>query len=272
MNRGFHVSNRRVDGSVGPSEERRNLVDTEQRVRVECESEKHLSCGEVLLVKWRSVGENRLKIAVTAPDSVDTLPSHDALVAASWTGRILPKFLESPLDAGIERLRVNFDDAQLNQLPKHPAERWLSRTHIAKLATAQCNYTVFPQLCIRAISINQQSEGSCSECWLTSMPDEPMPPATLPSGIAEECSALTADQLRELAKYAESLAEYREREARLKTEEESSDEAPDDRPDEVPAGASVTVKEINDNRYRYWQWRDGDKIKSKYIGPANPDD
>jgi len=104
------------------------------------------------------------------------------------------------------------------------------------------------------------------------MPEELTQPATLPSGIADECSALSADQLRELAKYAESLAEYREREAGLEAEDESSNEEPSDRPDGVPAGASITIKEINDNRYRYWQWRDGDKIKSKYIGPANPDD
>jgi len=104
------------------------------------------------------------------------------------------------------------------------------------------------------------------------MVEEPTPPATLPSVIAGECSSLSADQLRDLATYAESLAEYRERETRLEGDDESSDEAPDDRPDEVPAGASVTIKEINDNRYRYWQWRDGDKIKSKYIGPATPDD
>jgi len=104
------------------------------------------------------------------------------------------------------------------------------------------------------------------------MPEEPTPPATLPSVIAGECSSLSVDQLRELATNAESLAKYRERETRLEGEDESSDEAPDDRPEEVPAGASVTIKEINDNRYRYWQWRDGDKIKSKYIGPANPDD
>jgi hypothetical protein len=108
------------------------------------------------------------------------------------------------------------------------------------------------------------------------MPEEPTPPATLPSGIAEECQSLSADQLRDLARYAESLAEslaeYREREAQLKSEDESTDEAPDDRPGEVPTGASVTIKKINDNRYRYWQWRDGDKVKSKYIGPANPDE
>jgi len=150
MNRGFHVTNRRVNGSIGSTEERRDLVDTEQCVGVERESEKHLTAGEVLLVEWCAVGENRLKIAVTAPDSVGTFPRDDALVTAPWTGRILPKFLESPLDAGIERLRIDFDNAQLNQLSKHPAERWLSRNHIAKLAPAQCNYTVFPQLCIRA--------------------------------------------------------------------------------------------------------------------------
>jgi len=104
------------------------------------------------------------------------------------------------------------------------------------------------------------------------MPTEPTPPTTLPSGIGSECTSLSADQLRDLAKYAESLAEYRERESRLEAEDESSGEESDDRPDGVPFGASVTVKEINDNRYRYWQWRDGDKIKSKYIGPASPDD
>jgi len=104
------------------------------------------------------------------------------------------------------------------------------------------------------------------------MSEKPTPPATLPLGIVNEWSSLSADQLRNLATYAESLAEYREREARLETEDESSDEEASNRPDGVPAGASVTIKEINDNRYRYWQWRDGDKIKSKYIGPANPDD
>ncbi|KAA9396500.1 hypothetical protein Har1130_17730 [Haloarcula sp. CBA1130] len=91
----------------------------------------------------------------------------------------------------------------------------------------------------------------------------------LPSGLTDECRSLSADQLRVLAKYAESLAEHQDRH---EDEKEATKNEPDDRPDDVPAGASVTVKEINDNRYRYWQWRDGDRIKSKYIGPANPDD
>jgi len=99
LNRGFHLSNRRVNDSIGLTEERRDLVDTEQCVRIERESEKHLSCGEVLLVEWRAVGENRLKIAVTAPNSVEFVPGDDALVTASRTGCILPEFLDSPLDA-----------------------------------------------------------------------------------------------------------------------------------------------------------------------------
>jgi hypothetical protein len=41
--------------------------------------------------------------------------------------RILPEFLDSPLNVGVERLRINFDDIQLGQLLKYPTERWLSR-------------------------------------------------------------------------------------------------------------------------------------------------
>jgi len=26
----------------------------------------------------------------------------------------------------------------------------------------------------------------------------------------------------------------------------------------------ITIKEINDNRYCYWQWRERKKVKSKY--------
>jgi hypothetical protein len=46
---------------------------------------------------------------------------------------VLPELLESPLDAGIERLGVDLDNAQLDQPAKHPAERWLSRSHTARL-------------------------------------------------------------------------------------------------------------------------------------------
>jgi len=38
---------------------------------------------------------------------------------------------------------------------------------------------------------------------------------------------------------------------------------------EAPARATLTVKDINDNRYYYWQWRDGEKIRSESISPVD---
>jgi len=54
--------------------------------------------------------------------------------------------------------------------------------------------------------------------------------------------------------------------------EDDVEDHPDDLPDDVPAKATITIKEINDNRYYYWQWRDGEKVKSKYKGPVNSDE
>lgn len=100
------------------------------------------------------------------------------------------------------------------------------------------------------------------------MPDQPTPPGLLPDDVVESCERLSPAALRDLSAYADRLAEYREQEREEAAEGDDSEAVPD-RPDDVPAGASVTVKEINDNRYRYWQWRDGDKIRSQYIGPAD---
>lgn len=49
----------------------------------------------------------------------------------------------------------------------------------------------------------------------------------------------------------------------------STNQDTSERPEGVPSKASVTIKEINDNRYYYWQWREGDTIKSKYKGPVD---
>jgi len=46
----------------------------------------------------------------------------------------------------------------------------------------------------------------------------------------------------------------------------------DDRPEDVPANATVTIMDINDNRYYYWQWREGDRVNSKYKSTVNPDE
>ncbi|MFC7216052.1 hypothetical protein ACFQO4_18445 [Saliphagus sp. GCM10025334] len=103
--------------------------------------------------------------------------------------------------------------------------------------------------------------------------EPPTPPADLPTDVIGTLDDYSLEQLRCVARYAEELAEYREREARLAEADEKVelDERPDDLPDGVPSKATLTIKEINDNRYYYWQWRDGDKIRSKYKGPVNPD-
>ena len=83
----------------------------------------------------------------------------------------------------------------------------------------------------------------------------------------------TPEQLRDVACYSEALAKHKEREARLETEEDDTDteERPDDLPDDIPTKATITIKEINDSRYYYWQWREGGSVKSKYKGPVSPD-
>ena len=94
--------------------------------------------------------------------------------------------------------------------------------------------------------------------------EPPMPPSELPTEIIDTLENYSSDRLRHVARYAEELAEYREREDYLAEDgdEDEIKERPDDRPNGVPSKA--TIKEMNDNRYYYWQWRDGDKIRSQY--------
>ncbi|MDF9747955.1 hypothetical protein [Natrinema salsiterrestre] len=102
--------------------------------------------------------------------------------------------------------------------------------------------------------------------------ESPTPPANLPTEVVNTLNKSTPERLRDVATYAEKLAEHKEREARLEEESDNADveERPNDFPDDIPAKATITTKEINDNRYYYWQWREGDKVKSKYKGPVNP--
>lgn len=99
--------------------------------------------------------------------------------------------------------------------------------------------------------------------------EPPTPPVSLATEIVNTLNESSPERLRDVATYAEALAEHKEREARL--EESADQEEVKERPDDVPAKATITIKEINDNRYYYWQWRDGDKVRSKYKGPVNPD-
>jgi len=104
--------------------------------------------------------------------------------------------------------------------------------------------------------------------------EPPVPPKTLPTEVVNALTESTPKRLRDVATYAEELAEHKEHEPRLE-EKENRDEIedqPDDTPDDVPAKATTTIKEINDNRYYYWQWRDGDKVLSQYKGPVKSDE
>jgi len=88
--------------------------------------------------------------------------------------------------------------------------------------------------------------------------EPPTPPAGLPAELVDTLNEASPEQLRDVARYAEGLAEHKEREARLEGEPDENDieERPDDLPDDVPSKATITIKEINDNRYYYWQWRE----------------
>jgi hypothetical protein len=111
---------------------------------------------------------------------------------------------------------------------------------------------------------------------LATMTDHPpAPPNELSDTIVTTLDEYSSDHLRAVAQYAEALAEHRDRAARLAEDDEEREEIeerPEDLPDDVPGKATVTTKTINDNRYDYWQWREGDQIKSQYKGPASPDE
>ncbi len=104
--------------------------------------------------------------------------------------------------------------------------------------------------------------------------DPPTPPAELPTDLVNTLHRSSSEQLQHVARYAEALAEHKTRKARLEESagQDDVEERPDDLPDDAPGKATITIKEINENRYYYWQWRDGEKIRSKYKGPVNPDE
>ena len=101
----------------------------------------------------------------------------------------------------------------------------------------------------------------------------PTPPADLSTEIVNTLNGYSPEQLRDVARYAEALAAHKARGADVDEEaaNDESDDRSDDLPDDVPSKATITIKEINDNRYYYWQWREGSSVKSKYKGPVNPD-
>ncbi|WP_372480838.1 hypothetical protein ACAH01_16440 (plasmid) [Halomicrobium sp. HM KBTZ05] len=110
--------------------------------------------------------------------------------------------------------------------------------------------------------------------------DPPTPPTDLPDDLGDGLEQCSPTRLRQIAEYAEALAAFRERNDRLDGADDGDGEhadrahkredGPENPPDGVPSKATITVKEINDNRYYYWQWRDGEQIRSQYEGPVDP--
>ncbi|MFC7076084.1 hypothetical protein [Haloarcula halophila] len=101
----------------------------------------------------------------------------------------------------------------------------------------------------------------------------PTPPATIPTELVSTLNELPPDRLRDVAAYAEEVADHKEREAnRVDADQEKGADRPDDLPDDVPSKPTIIIKEINNNRYYYWQWREGDKIRSQYKSPVNSDE
>ncbi|PHQ37509.1 hypothetical protein DJ69_16685 [Halorubrum persicum] len=105
-------------------------------------------------------------------------------------------------------------------------------------------------------------------------PKPPTPPEDLPTEIVDRLNSYSPTRLRYVARYAEALASHKARGAELDKEsaDDEDKEQPDDLPDDVPAKATITVKEINNNRYYYWQWREGESVKSRYKGPVDSDE
>ena len=101
---------------------------------------------------------------------------------------------------------------------------------------------------------------------------------------ADELASLLDDQdpesIRQLARRVHEIADtkmVKQLEAGS-DRDDTSDEVDEDFErddldrDEAPARATLTTKTIHDNDYYYWQWREGDTIKSEYIKPVNPDE
>ena len=77
-----------------------------------------------------------------------------------------------------------------------------------------------------------------------------------------------SEDLDDVARRAEHLAAEKRRQQRIDDQDQAEPNV-GDRPESVPSKASLTMKTINGNDYEYWQWRDGDSIKSKYHGLAD---
>jgi len=121
-------------------------------------------------------------------------------------------------------------------------------------------------------------------------PEKP-PAPELPKYLLEPLESQSPERLDAVATYAADLAEWKRQQRqeeldRRRSEEEVDEEElekldergvstdPEDYEDVPASGAYITVKTTKETaeksyRYLYWQWREGDTWKNKYIAPVN---
>ncbi|RKD97441.1 hypothetical protein [Halopiger aswanensis] len=100
--------------------------------------------------------------------------------------------------------------------------------------------------------------------------DRPRPPAALEPSLRValvELAKRDPESLPAVAAYAEDLAAWIDAK---QNDPDSSDGDRDDgdtdgTPPGVPEHATVTVTEISGTKYRYYQWREGDEIRSETV-------
>ena len=96
------------------------------------------------------------------------------------------------------------------------------------------------------------------------MPD---PPKYILEGLEKQ----SPETLREIEQIAIEMADEKERQLETELEEQEVADRPKDLDrDDAPPSATLTTKKISGNQYYYWQWREGEKIKSEYIRPVDP--
>ena len=115
---------------------------------------------------------------------------------------------------------------------------------------------------------------------------KPDVPESIPNYISEGLQKQDVATLRDLAAYAERLADHKEattkREIQTDAVDEESPEEWDDNEwadqlaearetGDIPASkGTLTTKKIDGRNYYYLQWREGGNIRSQYVAPTSP--
>src|SRR5699024_3443700 len=135
--RDFHVVNCLEDGFVGAVEQWCDLVDAEESVSVENESDEELAGSEFRVVEGCAASVGRFPVTTATPDAGRTIESVESVGVTVRAGTAGPDGFESPLDDGVERLWPKLYYSEINELLKHSAESSAFVGH-KRLLSAEC--------------------------------------------------------------------------------------------------------------------------------------